>query len=291
MKKDLLVFLFSFLLPIVGNSMCNQEKFEVCMDTTCFSNETGICLCNSDFRKNAEKMQNLSEASIEVEKIISNELSNVAGGKDINIDSRLKRVNRLLSNQDDMSMPSFDDDILGEEIMPAGSYGTNYGKTRLTSGWESCKSFVSSCVGDKKLSLKNYLQKTNQACSKFASHLEKEETEIRNALERSRSLFETTKSRKSSVDTTNTTNCDGKIEACMRKNCEGIYYLKCYKKASCDTSDFSGCEKKVKEVFEANKIKCSKELNKCGVGKTEAWKDFIEDRIDYVPDFINKLKE
>ncbi|OQX93573.1 MAG: hypothetical protein B6I23_03185 [Rickettsiaceae bacterium 4572_127] len=265
--------------------MCNQDSFRNCMDTTCFTEKTGICLCHSNLRKSAEKMIKLSDASKEIEKIVSNELGQVADGESAEITSRLKRIKRLLSSQEDEAIPSFDDGILGEEMMPAEIYGTNYGKTKLTSGWESCKSFVSSCEGDNKLFLKNYLQKSQQSCAKLEKHLDSETTKIRNSLETARKLFENTKNRKKTADATNSTNCEGEITACFRKECKGIYFTECYEEALCGESN---CKKNLKKVLETKKENCSKKLKKCGSNESKVWKKFLQERIDYISEFQNK---
>ncbi len=283
MIKKIFIILAGF--PLLGTAICNQNSFRNCMDTTCFTEKTGICLCHSNLRKSAEKMIKLSEASKEIERIVSNELGQIADGESVEISSRLKRIKRLLSTQEDEEIPSFDDSILGEEMMPAGTYGTSYGKTKLTSGWESCKSFVSSCDGEKQLFLKNYLQQSQQSCAKLEAHLDDETGKIRNSLETARKLFETTKNRKETADTTNSTNCEGEVTACFRKECKGIYFTECYEEALCGEKN---CKKSLKKILETKRGNCSKELKKCGSNESKVWKKILKERIDYISEFQNK---
>ncbi|MBN1783954.1 MAG: hypothetical protein JW812_03230 [Alphaproteobacteria bacterium] len=290
MKKTSLILLAGMVFPIMGHAACDADAFNNCMDNTCFKSETDICLCHSDFQKSATRMDNLSEASQEIEKVLSNELERVTDGQiETDIQSRIKRIERLLSNNtDDMAMPSFDDDILGEEMIPAGQYGTNYGKTALTSGWESCKSYIDTCEGDKQLPLKNYLQKADQACSRLEQHLEIEASGLRDALDKAQGLFKKTKSRTARSLETNAANCESELEGCMREACKGIYYLECYREAACTEDNRFACKKSLESVFESKKNKCQAELNKCGPKKGIAWDEFIEDRINDIPDYFEK---
>lgn len=288
MKRTFLILMAGLAFPLMGNATCDTDSFNACMDNTCFKPETDICLCHSDFAKSASRMENLSTASQEIEKIISTELGKVAEGQiKTNIESRIRRTGRLLSPSDDMAIPTFDDSILGEEMIPAGNYGTNYGKTRLTEGWNTCKSYVDTCKASQ-IPLKNYLQKAGQACSRLEQHLNKESEEIRAAMDRAEKLFDQTKSRQAHAIESGEKSCEGELDACMRRQCKGIYYLECYRAANCEKDDRSGCKKSLTAVFESKKNKCEAQLNKCGSKKNEAWNSFIDDRIDDIPDYLDK---
>ena len=290
MKNLKLFFVLSIFISLPVFATCDMNAFEACMNTTCEHPEFGKCFCHSDFATEGEHQANISEASQIVNKILSDDLQAVsAGNLSKDIANRLKKANRLLEPVEANAMAGLNSDsLLGEELIPVGSFGTEYGKTTFTKAVKECKAYLEGCKTDPKIAYKTYLKSAQQSCVKLKNHLNSESKSIAKTIQQTEKLFETTKSRKSNMITKNTANCKPELEACMRKACKGIFYHDCYKEAQCESGD---CAETLKSVFETKKSKCEIQLEKCGSKSKSTWNEFIEDRIDYISIFLKNLKK